>query len=59
MSIQFSEEQKKLLNKFGFQITESCVTHKKMGIEKDAAEFLRYESLSDLEEYIKDILRTS
>lgn len=59
MSINFSKEQEKLLNKFGFQVLENTVFHKKMGIEKEASEFQRHDSLSDLEEYIKDLLRAS
>lgn len=59
MSINFTEEQQKLLKKFGFEVLGTSVFHKKMGIEKEASELLRNESLSDLEEYIKDLLRAS
>lgn len=59
LSSYFSDEQLKLLNKFGFHVTESLVIHKKMGIEKDASDFLPYVSLDDLQEYIKEVLRTS
>jgi|GEM_PF-3102591 len=54
-----TEEQAKLLRKFGFSVLEDRVYHKKMGIEKPFAEIEKHTSLEDLQDYIKSILRAS
>lgn len=55
--MSLSEEEVRLIEKFGFRINGEKVIHKKMGIEKELSRFYGYSNLSDLEEQVKKILR--
>lgn len=57
--IHLSEEELKLVEKFGFRIEGSRAIHKKMGIEKDIALFKDFTTLTELEQYVKGLLRTA
>lgn len=54
-----SEEELKVVEKFGFRIVGSKAVHKKMGIEKDVAIFKDFSTLTELEDYVKGLLRTA
>lgn len=57
-SHSFSDEEIKLLGKFGFQVNGNIISHKKMEIEKRVEDFQGFASLNQLEEYIKSLLRS-
>lgn len=59
MTGQITEDQKRLLEKFGFRVLGTKVVHKKMDIERDIGEFAEQENLDQLEDYIKTLLRAS
>lgn len=45
------------MEKFGFRIDGEKAVHKKMGIEKDLSTFYGFSSLSELEQFVKQVLR--
>lgn len=59
MSVKLSEEQLNLIEKFGFRVQGSSVFHRKLGVEREIERFARFSSLSELEDYIKSLLRAS
>lgn len=52
-----TEEQKILLQKFGFDVTQTQIVHKKTGVTREIDAILQLHTLAELEEYIKALLR--
>ncbi|WP_235617508.1 MULTISPECIES: hypothetical protein [Brevibacillus] len=52
-----TNEQKAILEKFGFRIEGEEVKHLKLGIVRNKKEFVRHASSEELQDYIKSILR--
>ena len=59
MESQLSNEEVKLIEKFGFRVEGETVTHKKMDINRGKESFQGFASLEGLEDYIKSLLRAS
>ncbi|WP_167577701.1 hypothetical protein [Ammoniphilus sp. YIM 78166] len=55
--MSLSEEEIRLIEKFGFRIDGEKALHRKMGIERDLSTFYGFTSLSELEQFIKQVLR--
>lgn len=52
-----TEEQRALLEKFGFHAEGGLVKHKKMGIVKKEEEFACFSTEAELRDFIRELLR--
>lgn len=52
-----TEEQRAVLEKFGFRIEAQEVKHSKLGIVRGIEEFAGMKSAEELQQYVKDLLR--
>ncbi|EJL26533.1 hypothetical protein [Brevibacillus sp. BC25] len=52
-----TNEQKAILEKFGFRIEGEEVKHLKLGIVRNKKEFVSHATSEELQDYIKSILR--
>lgn len=53
-----TDEQMAVLAKFGFREEGGQLKHFKLGIVREKEEFARFASIEELQEYVKQILRS-
>jgi hypothetical protein len=53
-----TDEQRQILEKFGFRLDGSTVKHRKLGIVKEREAFESFASMEDLEAFVKSLLRS-
>lgn len=52
-----TNEQRAILEKFGFRVVDGLVKHSKLGIVKELEEFRSFSTPEELQESIKQMLR--
>ncbi len=52
-----NEEVRKTLEKYGFQLEGSLARHEKLGIVREISDFIGIHERTELEEYVKSLLR--
>ncbi|GED70544.1 hypothetical protein BRE01_42460 [Brevibacillus reuszeri] len=52
-----TEEQRAILEKFGFSLEDGKVKHSKLGIVREIEDFMSFSTARELQEFVKEILR--